>query len=139
MRSGSHNKGIDLKAMMAGLEGLDLAVLSVLRYSIGRENAMPRKRLVQHLRNNPIYKNIDERHVRQTIHELRQSGRALICSTGGINGGYWIAAGWDEVEEFIQKEVEPRALGLLETKKAMLQAAGKHFGPKPELKQERLF
>ena len=134
-----HNRGVNVKQMAAGLQGLEKDVLLVLQYSIGRDNAMPRRDLIAYLRRNPIYSDVDERAVRLAIHELRQSGTALICSTGGIGGGYWLARDWDEVEEFIAREVEPRALGLLATKKSMLAAAGRQFGPKPTVKQTTLF
>ena len=133
------NRNVDVQALASQATGLEKDVLLVLRYSIGRDKAMSRNDLIDYLRRNPIYADVDERVVREAIHELRQSGRALICSTGGVGGGYWLARDWAEVEEFIAREVEPRALGLLETKKAMLQAAGRRFGPKPVGRQTSLF
>lgn len=135
----SFNRGVDVQALAAQTKGLQKEVLLVLKYSVGRERAMSRNDLIGYLRRNPLWADVDERLVREAIHELRQSGVALICSTGGVGGGYWFAKDWDEVDEFIAREIEPRAYGLLETKRAMLATAGRQFGPKPVVKQTTLF
>lgn len=134
-----YNRGVDLRGMAAGLTGLDRAIVEVLSGHVGREKAMPRGQLVRRVRMYSNFKTVNERQIRMAIQELRNAGKALICSTGGVKGGYWIAAGWDDVEEFIENELEPRALGLLQTKKAMLSAAGQKFGPRPVARQDSLF
>lgn len=134
-----YNDGVDVRAMAAGLSGLQHVVLEVLVEAVGRENAMPRDQLVRLVRRHPEHRTVSERLVRLAIHELRTSGKALICSTGGINGGYWIAANREEVEEFIAREIEPRAMGLLETKKVMLVTARMRFEQSSPIRQHELF
>ena len=65
--------------------------------------------------------------VRMTIQALRKDGHP-ICSTGGEDGGYWMAANWAELDEYLEREVRSRALDLLEQEKALKSAGEKLWG-----------
>jgi hypothetical protein len=69
----------------------------------------------------------DDRPVRLAINQLRKDGHP-ICSTGGIGGGYYTAASWDELEEYLGAEVHSRALDLLEQEKAMRDGGQRLWG-----------
>jgi hypothetical protein len=87
--------------------------------AIGREDLLAQLRLYGH--------QISERTMRQAIHELRRKGY-LICGMPGTDGGYYMAATLQEFDEFIERELHPKAMDLLETEKAMKAAARQRFG-----------
>ena len=105
--------------------GLDCAVLSVMRYHKGRENAIPRIDLLEMLKMHGW--ETGDRAVRLQINLLRKQGH-LICSAGGRGGGYYIARNWSELEDFIGQELRPRAMDLLEQEKALKVGAKREFG-----------
>lgn len=105
--------------------GLDRAILRVLSFHIGKERAIGRYALVRILQ--PQGFDASERQVRQTIHDLRRAGN-LICSMPGESGGYYLAASLEEFQEFIDRELHPKAIDLLETEKAMRAAAKIEYG-----------
>jgi hypothetical protein len=72
---------------------------------------------------------IDEREIREAIHELRKQGLP-ICSTGGFGGGYYRAADQDELEEYLDREIHSRATDLLETEAILRKACEMTWGPK---------
>ena len=116
---------MDIRQMIADLPpGLDRAVMGCLRWYIGKDNAISRADLLdqvsQHI---PI----QDRQLRLAIHELRLSG-VMICSSGGVGGGYYIAADWSELQEYLDREVRSRALDLFEQEKALKLAAEKQWG-----------
>lgn len=113
--------------------GLIQDLKNIFRQAVGKENAVPRDRLVNMLARWKTGNGF-ERQVRAAILELRQNGW-LICSTGGISGGYWLAANWEEVTEFITREYHSRAMSMLDTEKKMKQAAQEKWGPE----QPRMF
>jgi hypothetical protein len=123
----------DLDGYIASLQpGLDRAVLRALQHQVGRDLAISRVELVTKVRR--LGFDVHERGVRAMINELRKDGH-LICSTGGKGGGYWLAKDWRELREFLDSEVHPRAMDLLQTEKAMKQAAQMRWGRE----QMRLF
>jgi hypothetical protein len=113
--------------------GLDRVLLRVFGFHIGRENAIGRGELVEVLKANGM--NVNERLARRAIHDLRRDGH-LICSAPGEDGGYYKARSHQEVDEFINRELHPKAMDLLETEKAVRESAKRQFG---EGYQESLF
>lgn len=104
-------------------------VLYLLNFHQGRKQAISRSELLHQLADHG-FAGVEEREVRIIIHDLKQSGE-LIGSTGGIGGGYYIATGWDELEDYWEHEIDSRALDLLQQKKAQRHQAVIQFGPKP--------
>jgi hypothetical protein len=104
---------------------LERAVLRVLSFHVGKKNAIGRDQLVETVRMN--WPDAHERQVRQGIHDLRRKGR-LICSMPGESGGYYFAANLDEFWEFIERELHPKAIDLLETEKILKESARQQFG-----------
>ena len=99
---------------------LEQRILSALTNRVGRANAIGRGVLVYSLGE-------DERVIREAIHSLRKKG-TLICSAPGSGGGYWMAEGWGDVANFCETELHSRAMDLLETEKALREAARQRFG-----------
>jgi hypothetical protein len=116
--------------------GLDRAILRILSFHQGREQAIGRGRLVGDLARMGF--EVHERVMRACINELRKKGQ-LICSTGGDGGGYYLPADWNELEEFIKRELHPRAMDLLEQETALKAAAEKQWGRYSPEKQISLF
>ena len=120
------NKGY----IQARNEGLNESVLHVIRQFVGKDNSLARDILVSRINGN--YLEASDRAIRQAINDLRHGGYP-ICSTGGIDGGYWWAANNDELQEFIHRELEPRIADLSEQRKAMMQYAVEHAVLQPHL------
>lgn len=113
--------------------GLDRALLRVLSFHNGRENAIGRGAMVETLKAHGF--DVSERQARQAIHDMRREGH-LICSAPGENGGYFMAESRRDVDEFIDREIHPKAMDLLETEKSIRESAKRKFG---EGYQESLF
>ncbi len=107
-------------------EALLAAVQRVLSLRVGREAAISRGELVRAVMRR-LARRVSERQVRAAVNLLRKRG-VLICSTGGPGGGYWMAANRQEVEDFLTREVHPRAMDLLEVEQAMREAMQREFG-----------
>lgn len=105
--------------------GVDRALLRILYFHIGRDRAVSRLQLLSSVRD--LGFKIDDRHLRFQINQLRKSG-ILICSTGGKNGGYWIASSRDEIDDFLNQEIRARIADLSEQDRAMTTSAHKSFG-----------
>jgi hypothetical protein len=120
-RREKYNAGFSLE-LPAGLER---AVARVLEFHIGRERAIGRSDLVYALGQSGF--KVSEREARQAINELRKEG-CPICSTGGVEGGYWLAADWKELQEYLERELHSRAMDLLEQESALRSAAEKVWG-----------
>lgn len=106
--------------------GLGTVLLRILDQHRGREQAIGRGELLQ-LVEQAASARIDDRVVRFAIHALRRKGY-LILSAPGRSGGYWRAVNLIEVIEFSDRELHPKAIDLLETEKAMKEAARRQFG-----------
>ena len=109
---------------------LDLvgAIQFVLNNHQGRDNAITRQDLCKTLALTPGLgggKNFD-RVVRASINQMRKDGLP-ICSTGGKNGGYFMASSADELGEYLEAEVRSRAMDLLEQYRAMMDGARRYF------------
>jgi len=109
--------------------GTDLCttILYVLNFHQGKANAIARAELLHQLKAHGC-KNLDERVMRQAIHDLRTVDRELICSAGGPRGGYYYPANWAELNEYLEREVRPRALDLLEQEKILRGEAERIWG-----------
>lgn len=110
--------------------GLSAHVARMLSSHIGRSQAILGEELTRRLHS--IYPRLDQRVVREAIHQLRRDG-ILICAAPGASGGYYVASSWSELEEFATRELRSRAMDLLETEKKLLRSAERQFGPQPPL------
>jgi len=100
---------------------LGRTILSILRYHFGKHNAIARKALL--IRVNIAGWSPGDRGLRDEINALKKN-EYLICSSGGVGGGYYFAENWDELEEYIERELISRIVDLSEQRKA-LQLGGK--------------
>ena len=133
---GEYNAGVNIRALVDELPaGLDRALLRVLGFHVGRSTAIGRGELVQALKIHGF--KVHERAVRAMINELRKQGVA-ICSTGGEEGGYWLAANWEELNEYIEHELHSRAMDLMEQEGALRREAEKRWGMYAANKQMRM-
>lgn len=110
--------------------GLDRAILRVLSYHRGREQAIGRSELVRQVAQ--LGCAATERQVREEIKQLRRGKNGqepcLICSAAGEDGGYYLANSRQEYEEFAQIEFVGKIADMSETLHAMEQAARRMFG-----------
>lgn len=116
--------------------GLDRAILRVLSFRQGAESAIKKKALIRELANLG-FSSVGERQVRVSINNLRKGGH-LIGSSAGKDPGYYMIAGWHELDEFLSQEIDARIKDLCESKSALIRAASSEFGAKPLAFQERL-
>ena len=100
--------------------GIDRTILGILMYHVGKENAISRDEL---LVKSKLSWDISDRGLRDQINSLKKS-EFLICSTGGVGGGYYLAQNWDELEDYIGHELLSRIKDLSEQRKS-LQLGGK--------------
>ncbi|MBN1535168.1 MAG: hypothetical protein JW908_00445 [Anaerolineales bacterium] len=105
--------------------GLDRAILRILAFYKGRRHTIGRKQLIYELK--IVGFDVHERAIRACINQLRKDGHT-ICSTGGPDGGYYMAADWNELNEYLEREVHGRAMDLLEQEKALRAAGEKTWG-----------
>lgn len=105
--------------------GLDRAILRILSFHKGAENAISRFSLEMQCAQHGFPES--DRQIRACINLLRKQGH-LICSAGGEGGGYYIPATRDELEDYFARELHPRALDLLEQERAMRATAEKTWG-----------
>ena len=82
------------------LAQMERALLRVLSFHVGRQSVIGRPGLLAQLNRSGF--DIDDRQLRLQINLLRKRG-ILICSAGGRNGGYWIAANHDEIDKFLME------------------------------------
>ncbi len=132
-----YNAGVDLQQMIDELPaGVERAMLRILNFHVGRESAISRSQLVNDLYSHGFQ--INERSARLVINQLRKQG-IEICSTGGSDGGYWLAVNQDELEEYIQLEIDARINDLVAQARAMRSAAEKRGGRYSPAKQASMF
>jgi hypothetical protein len=109
-----------------------VAILRVLEFYIGRTNSIGRGDLVAAI--GLLGFRVSEREVRQCINDLRKDGHP-ICSTGGEGGGYWMAANWDDLNEYLEREVISRISDLSDQARALRKAARQRWGEYSPQKQ----
>jgi hypothetical protein len=105
--------------------GLEGELVRILSAHVGYPQAIGREKLVLTVR--LAGRDVNERVVRQVIHDLRRKGH-LICSAPGESGGYYLAANLVEFQEFYERELHAKALDLLETEKVLKESARRQFG-----------
>ena len=96
--------------------GLDRAILRILSFHEGAENAISRVMLKGDCGRNGFH--INERTMRAAINHLRKQGHP-ICSTGGEGGGYYMATSRAELDDYIMREPQARINDFSEQIKAM--------------------
>lgn len=102
-------------------------VLSILQARVGRLMAISRDKLLESTRSMPGFGGASDRQLRQCINQLRKDGWP-VCSAGGEDGGYWMAANWEELDEYIERELHSRAMDMLAQEKALRASAEKRWG-----------
>ena len=105
--------------------GLDRAILSILRFHKGKEDAIPRDDLLEMLKMHGW--ETGDRAMRIQINLLKKQGHP-ICGASGIGGGYYLARNWKELMEYINTELHPRAMDLLEQEQALKVGAKREWG-----------
>jgi DNA-binding transcriptional regulator PaaX len=116
----------DIKATIDSLPaGLDRALLRILSYHSGRQNAIGRGELVANLRRHGFA--VSERAMRAQISQLRKSGY-LIGSAAGADGGYYLIQTAQEFDEFASMEYRAKIRDMSETLRAMQKAADSRWG-----------
>lgn len=132
------NLPIDVQQMLKELpEEIDRIILEALSAHVGRDKALSRKRLVARLSPTLLQRGICatsrmDRSIRLAINRLRKNGYP-ICSTGGVRGGYFIAATPAELNDYLSAEVHSRAMDLLEQERAMRAGANRLWSLQPSL------
>jgi hypothetical protein len=110
-------------------------ILSVLRFHIGRSQAISREELLDQVKRQF---RLSERSMRNCINELRKDKRP-ICSMGGEGGGYYLPADPSELMDFCNHELHPRAMDLLDQEKALKTWAENAWGRYSPEKQLFMF
>lgn len=126
------------EALIANMPvGLERSILSILRFHVGKENAISKPQLLADLKNMGMHSN--ERQARAAIVELRKHGH-LICSSSG-EGGYYVAATIEEYQEFAQVEYRAKIIDMSETLRQMDDGARSmfHAAPAEKASQVSLF
>lgn len=114
--------------------GLEKTIYQALFRCPGRDNAISRARLLMVVQS--CHPKTTDRQLRACINQMRKDG-VMICSTGGEDGGYWLAANWDELNEYLDREVHSRLTDLAEQERALKEAGVSRWGW--VTKQERMF
>ena len=99
-------------------------VLAIIAIHIGADNPIKADEIAEMVGLKGKYR---DRRVREAIKLLRRDG-CLILSSVGKTPGYFLAANEVEWKEFRDGNLRPRALDILETSRAMTQAAQREFG-----------
>lgn len=113
---------------------IEKTVMQVLSDCQGRDNAISRHALLSLVQS--VHPKTSDRQLRACINQLRKDG-VMICSTGGEDGGYWTPANWDELSEYIEREIHSRLVDLAEQESALKKAGEERWGYLT--KQERMF
>ena len=121
---------------------LNLAIMVLLSFHLGRKNPISRTDLCHSLRE----MNIHERQLRDYIEGMRRSGH-LVGSVGGEadhheqtsnsargksknieKGGYFLIINQEELEDFLQREYLAKIDDMQQTMEAMIEAASQRWG-----------
>lgn len=109
--------------------GLERHILQIITNRVGKTNRIKKDYLIYIVKGIPGCQNIKDidRKIRLAVNNLRDQGH-LICSTNEDGGGYWIADCPEDVEEFIEREINSRIISLNRTKQAMKDRARAQWG-----------
>ena len=97
------------------------AVLNILRSRIGARRAIQAREIARRLNHK------SDRAVREAVRQLRRDGH-LILSSISPPCGYFFAATETEWIEFRDRNLRPRAIDILQTARAMGEAAEHRYG-----------
>jgi len=114
----SLNIGFSMTQALEGVNNnLEMAILRVLMFHIGRENILSRTALVSEIHAQGFKQ--DDRTIRLAVSEMRSKYGIPIAGTGGIHGGYWILKNKAEADAYLQVELHDRGTSLLEQESAI--------------------
>lgn len=115
--------------LQTAAESLKASVMDLLSRHVGSRKAITAAEMCAALGLRGKYA---DRPVRAAIQTLRREGHLIVSSVGNTPG-YYIAETEDEWLEFRDRNLRPRALDILETSRAMGQAAQQRWGPARQL------
>lgn len=129
--------------------GLDRAILGILSYHKGADNAIGRQDLMETLEMNGFNfwsgkrdedgkKIYHTRKVRDHINGMRKNS-IPICAKSGTGGGYFWPVCWSELDGFIAKELHAKAMDLLEQESILRKVGEKMWGKYSQAQQRSLF
>ena len=110
-------------------DGLKEAIIEILQEHIGADSAIKAQQIAKQLNRTGRYA---DRPVREAIRGLRKDGW-LILSSVSSPAGYFLAETEEEWIAFRDRNLRPRALDILETSRAMGDAAGIRWGEATQL------
>lgn len=138
MPRGKTPRQIYEEEILATDPGLARAVLSVIKFYTGKQNAIEKPALISELNKLGFGKGVKystfERQIRRAIVAHRKAG-ILICASSG-DAGYYLAKDRGEYNEFREVELNAKIIDLAETMHAMDAGARAMFG---ETHQQSLF
>ena len=102
---------------------VNLAIMIVLSFHLGRGNLIPSTDLCAALRE----LGINERQLHAQIDYLRHSGH-LVGSVSGEGSGYFLIINQEELEDFLQREYLAKIDDMQQTMEAMIEAASQRWG-----------
>jgi hypothetical protein len=114
----------DQNSTKADAKELKAAVLDILVSHVGACDPIKARDIARRLGRTGRYA---DRPIREAIRALRKEG-FLILSSVRSPAGYFLAANAGEWEQFRDSNLRPRALDILETSRAMGQAAQVRWG-----------
>lgn len=119
------------EAMQSQADKLKELVLHLLQRHVGADRAVKAPDIAATLGQST------DRAVREAIRQLRRDGH-LILSSISPPYGYFLAASREEWCEFRDRNLRPRAMDILETAKAMAEAAQRRYGSTAALDLEKV-
>lgn len=99
---------------------LNLAIMAVLSFHLGRGNPISLADLCAALRE----LDVNERRLRAHIEDLRHSGHLI----GSVRDGYYLITNQEELEDFLHREYLAKIDDMQQTMEAMLEAASQRWG-----------
>lgn len=100
-------------------QNLEHTIMVFLKDRMNYENKkVTRVKLLDLVSRSQFHPKVDDRKLRYAINCLRKDGEP-ICSTGGRDGGYWIAQSPEELQEYINTEIDTRILDLAQQRRAL--------------------
>jgi len=119
----------DHNATQAQANELKEAIVEILQGHVGADSAIKAQQIAKQVGRIGRYA---DRPIREAIRSLRQDGWLILSSTGEP-AGYFLAETEGEWVEFRDRNLRPRALDILQTARAMGDAAGIRWGEATQL------